>query len=75
MYSKDPKNFPSAERYKELTYLDVLARDIKVMDASAISLCRENSIPIIVFSIHSAGAFADVISERGQSTIISGGKD
>ena len=75
VYSKDPKNFPSAERYKELTYLDVLARDLKVMDASAISLCRENSIPIIVFSIHSAGAFADVISDRGQSTIISGGKD
>ena len=70
VYSKDPKEYTSAERYKKLTYLDVLARDLKVMDASAISLCKENSIPIIVFSIQTIGAFADVNMGRGKSTMI-----
>ena len=70
VYSGDPKKDPSAERYDTLRYLDVLARDLKVMDASAISLCRENSIPIIVFSIHSTGAFANVIAGKGKFTVI-----
>ncbi|MBI3439568.1 MAG: uridine monophosphate kinase [Proteobacteria bacterium] len=49
----------------------VLARDLKVMDASAIALMRDNAIPIVVFSIHKRGALADVISGRGISTTIS----
>jgi uridylate kinase len=53
----------------------VLTRDLAVMDAAAISLCRENDIPIIVFSIHSAGAFADVMTGKGKSTIIREGED
>jgi uridylate kinase len=73
VYSKDPKKYSEAKRYQKLTYLDVLARDLKVMDASAISLCKENSIPIIVFSIQKIGAFADVIMDKGQSTMISEG--
>ena len=75
VYSEDPKNDPSAKRYNTLRYLDVLARDLKVMDASAISLCRENSIPIIVFSIQSTGAFADVIAGKGKFTLICEGQD
>ena len=75
VYSGDPKKDPSAERYDTLRYLDVLARDLKVMDASAISLCRENSIPIIVFSIHSTGAFANVIAGKGKFTVICKGQD
>ena len=70
VYSADPKRDKSATRYERLTYLDVLARDLKVMDASAISLARENRIPILVFSIEEAGGFAQVLSGRGRSTII-----
>ena len=55
--------------------MTVLSRDLKVMDASAISLARENGIPILVFSIHNAGAFADVIRGAGRFTIIDGESD
>ena len=71
VYSDDPKRDPSATRFESLTYHDVLARDLQVMDASAISLSRENNIPIIVFSIHDRGALAAVLQGRGRSTIIS----
>ncbi|HEX4158629.1 MAG TPA: UMP kinase [Rhizomicrobium sp.] len=71
VYTADPKRNPSAERFETLTYHDVLARDLQVMDASAISLSRENKIPIIVFSIHDRGALAAVLQGRGRSTIIS----
>jgi uridylate kinase len=70
VYSGDPNKDTTVERYDRLTYLDVLSRDLKVMDASAVSLCRENSIPIIVFSLHSTGAFADVMTGKGKSTVI-----
>ena len=70
VYSADPKLDPDAERYERLSYLDVLARDLNVMDASAVSLARENDIPIIVFSIHNSGGFADVVSGEGAYTIV-----
>ncbi|TQF79423.1 UMP kinase [Elioraea sp. Yellowstone] len=70
VYSADPRKDPTAQRYERLTYLDVLARDLGVMDASAISLARENGLPIIVFSIHAPGAFADVLRGRGTFTIV-----
>jgi uridylate kinase len=70
VYAADPKKDPGAERYDRLTHLEVLARDLQVMDASAISLARENKIPILVFSIHDAGAFAEVMAGRGRFTII-----
>ena len=70
VYSADPKTSPCAVRYDRLTYLEVLSRDLKVMDASAISLARENKIPILVFCIHRDGAFADVMTGRGRFTII-----
>ncbi|MSO89289.1 MAG: UMP kinase [Rhodospirillaceae bacterium] len=70
VYSADPVKDKSATRFDRLDYLDVLSRDLKVMDASAISLARENGIPILVFSIHNEGAFAEVISGRGRFTII-----
>ncbi|GAB4196227.1 MAG: UMP kinase [Thalassobaculales bacterium] len=71
VYSADPVKVPDATRHDRLSYLDVLSRDLKVMDAAAISLARENSIPILVFSIHNPGAFADVICGKGRFTIIS----
>ncbi|MGE4219282.1 MAG: UMP kinase [Alphaproteobacteria bacterium] len=70
VYSDDPIRNPTAERYDRLTYMDVLARDLKVMDASAISLARENRIPILVFSLFERGAFADVVRGRGRFTMI-----
>lgn len=71
VYSADPHKVADAERYDSLTYLDVLSRDLRVMDASAISLARENNIPILVFSIHNPNAFAAVVQGEGTFTIIS----
>lgn len=73
VYSADPHRVPDAERYDRLTYQDVLARDLRVMDTSAVSLARDNDIPILVFSIHNPGAFKDVVSETGKFTIITNG--
>lgn len=70
VYDADPMKVATAKRYERLTYMDVLTRDLKVMDASAISLARENEIPILVFSIHNNGAFADVVHAKGRYTII-----
>jgi uridylate kinase len=70
VYTADPKKDSRAERYDRLTYLDVLARDLKVMDASAIALARESRIPIIVFSVHAAGSLAAVLRGEGPYTII-----
>jgi len=73
VYTADPVKDKDAKRYDTLTYLDVLSRDLKVMDAAAISLARENSIPIIVFSILDSGAFANVLKGSGTFTIITEG--
>jgi uridylate kinase len=70
VYSADPRKVADAKRYQELSYLDVLARDLNVMDASAISLSRENKLPIIVFNIHAPGAFAAVMRGEGLFTRI-----
>ena len=70
VYSSDPAIEPDAERFEKLSYLDVLSHDLKVMDASAISLARENEIPILVFSIHNTGAFAAAILGEGRFTLI-----
>ena len=70
VYSADPKKVADARRFDRLSYLEVLSRDLQVMDASAISLARENRIPILVFSIHNPGGFADVVSGNGLFTII-----
>jgi uridylate kinase len=72
VYSADPKRDKKATRYERLGYLEVLSRDLKVMDASAISLARENRIPIIVFSIQEPGNFAKVLAGEGRCTIIDG---
>ncbi|MGY9014284.1 MAG: UMP kinase, partial [Rhodospirillales bacterium] len=55
VYSADPKKVADAERYDSLTYQDVISRDLRVMDTSAIALARENGLPILVFSIHTPG--------------------
>ncbi|MBO1080244.1 UMP kinase [Roseomonas haemaphysalidis] len=70
VYSADPRKNPNAERYVSLTYLDMLARDLAVMDAAAISLARENKLPIIVFNIHEPGAFTAVMQGEGKFTTV-----
>jgi uridylate kinase len=71
VYSADPMKDPKADRFDKLTHHEVLSRDLKVMDAAAISLARENRIPILVFSIHKPGSFAEVLTGKGKFTIIS----
>jgi uridylate kinase len=70
VYTADPKRDPSARRYDRLDYLEVLSRDLKVMDASAISLMRDNAIPIVVFSIRQPGALLRVLRGEGTHTVI-----
>jgi uridylate kinase len=70
VYSADPKNNPEATRYEALTYTEVLTKDLRVMDASAIALARENRMPVVVFNMHGDGAFAQVMRGEGRYTII-----
>jgi uridylate kinase len=74
VYSADPKKVPDALRYERLSYMDVLSRDLQVMDAAAISLARENKIPILVFSITEHDGFADIFRGGGRYTIVSEAK-
>jgi len=70
VYTADPRKNKDAIRFDELTYLDVLAKDLAVMDAAAISLARENGLPIVVFNIHEPGNFARVLQGSGTFTTI-----
>ncbi len=70
VYSADPKLEPSAKRYDKLSFTRVLREDLKVMDAAAISLARENNIPIMIFSIHEEGVFKQIIDGNGRYTLI-----
>lgn len=70
VYNADPKKDPTAVRYDKLSYMEVLRQDLKVMDASAISLSRENNIPIVVFSIHAENELVNVLQGNGTCTIV-----
>ena len=70
VYTADPKKDPSAQRYESLSYQEVLAKDLRVMDASAIALMRDNQIPIVVFSIRERGNFFKVLKGQGVFTTI-----
>ena len=70
VYNADPGKDVSATRYDTLNYMDVLSQDLKVMDASAISLARENNIPIVVFSIVENGSLEQVLKHEGAFTIV-----
>ncbi len=71
VYSADPRLDTSAIRYDQLTYQEVLAKNLRVMDAAAVSLMRDSNIPIVVFSLHDKGALRDVLHGLGVSTVIS----
>lgn len=70
VYNADPKTNPDATRFDTLSYHKVLAEDLRVMDASAVTLMRENNIPIIVFSLHNQGGFDQVMRGQGVCTTI-----
>jgi uridylate kinase len=70
VYDADPKKVPTATRYEHLGFNRVLADDLKVMDASAIALCRDNNIPIVVFNIRERGNLAQVLAGEGTATIV-----
>ena len=71
VYTADPKKDSKARRYDRLTYQEVLAQDLRFMDASAVSLMRDNGIPIVVFSIKKRGAFLEVLTGDGVHTVVS----
>ena len=62
IYTADPDEDPDAEFIETISYLDVLKRDLRVMDATAISMCRENDLPIVVFDIHQRGAVRSILA-------------
>ena len=70
VYNADPKKDPTATRYETVTFNRVLADDLKVMDASAVALCRDNDIPIVVFNIREQGNLARVLGGTGTATVV-----
>ena len=70
VYNADPKKVEGATRYDHLGFNRVLADDLKVMDAAAVALCRDNDIPIVVFNIRQPGNLAEVLAGRGTATIV-----
>ena len=72
VYDKDPAKFPDAKRYEQVSYDDVLAKRLGVMDASAIALARDNNLPIIVFSLDEPGGFRGILAGEGTYTRVQG---
>ncbi len=70
IYSADPQKDSNAERYEEISYMDVLTQDLKVMDATAISLARENKIPVVVFNVREKGNLAKTLDGTGTFTTV-----
>ena len=72
VYDKDPFKHPDAKRYERVGYTEVLAKNLGVMDASAIALARDNNLPIIVFSLDEPGGFRGILAGRGTYTVVQG---
>ena len=70
VYDSDPKKNPQAKRFTHISYSEVLAKNLRVMDASAISLARENKLPILVFSINSPNEMVNIFNNKGSYTLI-----
>jgi uridylate kinase len=68
VYSADPKKNPNADRFSQITFDQVLSRNLKIMDAAAIALARDNDVPVVVFSIREAGNVAKVLQGQGHFT-------
>ena len=70
VYTADPKKVSGASRYEKIGFDRVLADDLKIMDAAAVALCRDNNIPIVVFNIRQPGNLTDVLAGKGKATIV-----
>ncbi len=70
VYDKDPREHPDAKRYDQVSYDEVLQKNLKVMDASAIALARDNKLPIIVFSLDEPGGFRGILAGEGAYTVV-----
>jgi uridylate kinase len=70
VYSADPKKDPNAKLYEEISFRDVMLEDLKVIDQTAITLCRENSLPLIVLNIHRPGAFVAAVRGERVGTLV-----
>jgi uridylate kinase len=70
IYDADPKISPKAKRFKELSYIEVLQRGLKVMDSTAISLCMDNQLPIIVFDLSKKGALGSIVEGKAVGTLV-----
>ena len=69
VYSADPRIDPTATKFDEISYIDVMTKDLKVMDATAIAFCRDNQIPIVVFDMSAPGALRAILSGERVGTI------
>ena len=72
VYDSDPRQNPDAKRFDQLTYEEVLSRNLKVMDGAAIALARDNGLPVIVFSIEEEGSLLKVLRGAARATVICG---
>ncbi len=73
VYTADPKTDPTATKFDELTYIEVLSRRLKVMDSTAISLCMDNRFPIVVFNLHERGRLRQLVCGERVGTLVRGG--
>jgi len=73
VYSADPKTDPTAQKFEELTYIEILSRRLKVMDSTAISLCMENRFPIVVFNLQEKGRLRQLVFGERVGTLVRGG--
>lgn len=72
IYDKDPKKYDDAIKFDKISFHEVLSKNLRVIDSAAVSLARENDIPIVVFSINEANSFVDVMEGKGNSSIVTG---
>lgn len=72
VYERDPVKDPSAKMFQEISYTDVLAKNLRVMDATAISLCRENNMPLVIFNLQTCGSIKSVICGKSLGTVVGG---
>jgi uridylate kinase len=70
VYSADPKKNPDARLYEEISYRDVMLEELGVLDQTAVTLCKENNIPLIVLNIHRQGAVARAVRGERVGTIV-----
>jgi len=73
VYDKDPKKYPDAKKYDELTFMEVLDRDLRILDSTATSLCMENNLPVIVFDITKPGNVRDAVLGKKIGTLVKRG--